>query len=167
MLKQTMQDAINQQIVREMFSSNLYLSMAAYFSSQSLNGFANWMRIQAQEEMTHALKFFDYLLARNSCPVIGTIESPQNTWKSPLEAFIDAYKHEQQITSWIYKLVELSLEEKDYATNSLLQWFVNEQVEEEDSTSIIVDKLKLIGHNTDGLFMLDNELGTRSASSNA
>ncbi|HRP01159.1 MAG TPA: ferritin [Candidatus Kapabacteria bacterium] len=167
MIKQSVQDAINSQIVREVFSSNLYLSMAAYFASQSLNGFASWMRIQAQEEMTHALKFFDYLLARNANPVIGAIDAPQISWGSPLEAFEDALNHERKVTNWINELVDLAINEKDHATNAMLQWFVNEQVEEEDNTSMIVDKLNLVGNNTQGLFMLDNELGSRTATNNS
>ena len=163
MIKKTVQDAINQQIVREMYSSNLYLSMAAYYASQNLNGFAKWMHIQAQEEMTHALKFFDYLLARGGSPVIGAIAAPQTQWDSPLQAFENAYEHEQLVTSWIYELVDLAIAEKDHATNALLQWFVSEQVEEEANTSMIVDKLKLIGNNSQGLFMMDNELGARTA----
>lgn len=162
MIKENIQNAINEQIVREMYSSNLYLSMAAYYASNNLNGFAKWMHIQAEEEMTHALKFFDYLIDRGGRPKIGQIAAPPVEWESPLKAFEAAYQHEQLVTSWIYELVDLAITEKDHATYNLLQWFVNEQVEEEANTSQIVDKLRLIGDNTQSLFWIDMELGNRT-----
>lgn len=161
MIKNNLLEAINEQIVAEMFSSNLYLSMAAYFQTINLNGFANWMRIQAQEEMTHALKFFDYILQRNSQPKIGAIESPQVHWDSPLACFQDAYLHEQKITQQISNLADLALKEADHATWIMLQWFITEQVEEEATSNEIVDRLTLAGDSKGGLFMLDNELKQR------
>lgn len=114
--------------------------------------------------MPHALKFFDYLIDRGGRPKIGQIAAPPVEWESPLKAFEAAYQHEQLVTSWIYELVDLAIAEKDHATYNLLQWFVNEQVEEEANTSQIVDKLKLIGDNTQSLFWIDMELGNRTTS---
>ena len=163
MLKTTIQDAINQQIVREMYSSNLYFCMASYFASKNLNGFAAWMHIQAMEEMTHAVKFFDYIISRSGKATIGAIAAPPVEWESPFDAFQNAYHHEQLVTDWINELVDIAMTEKDHATYNMLQWFVNEQVEEEANTSLIVDKLKLIGNDSSALFFLDNELGKRPA----
>jgi ferritin len=161
MLKTTIQNALNQQIIKEMYSSNLYLSMASYFAEQNLNGFAAWMHIQAMEEMTHAIKFFDYIIARGGKAVIGSIAAPPVEWESPFNAFQSAYNHEQYVTEWINELVDIALNEKDHASYNMLQWFVNEQVEEEANTSLITDKLKLIGNDSSALFFLDNELGKR------
>jgi len=163
MIKTSIQDAINQQIVREMYSSNLYLAMASYYATQNLNGFSKWMHFQAEEEMMHALKFFDYLVNRGGKPEVGAIAAPKKDWDSPLQAFTDAYAHEQLVTSWIYDIVDLAIAEKDHATHSLLPWSVNEQVEEEANTSLIVNKLKLIGPDPQGLFLIDSELGNRPA----
>lgn len=167
MIKKTIEDAINQQIVREMYSSNLYLSMSAYFSSINLKGFANWMHVQAEEEMMHALKFFDYILDRGGKVVVGAIAQPKIEWSSPLEAFSDAIHHEELVTSWINELADLAFAEKDHATTSMLQWFIDEQVEEEATTGEIVERLKLIGDDKGGLFFMDNELKQRSAAPKA
>lgn len=161
MLKDVMQDAINKQINKEMYSSNLYLAMAAYFHTINLNGFANWMRAQAQEEMAHALKFFDYVLDRSGKVEIQEIKSPPAIWKSPLDCFEAAYQHEQLVTESINDLAELAFKERDYATNNLLNWFIDEQVEEESTVSEIVDRIRLAGDSKSGLFMLDNELKQR------
>lgn len=161
MIKDKIQDAINKQIVREMFSSNLYLSMAAYYKSINLNGFANWMHIQAQEEMQHALKFFDFVLNRGGMVKLGEIKSPKNDWSNPLEAFEDALEHEQMITQHINELADLAADEKDHATSSMLQWFIDEQVEEEATTGEIVERLRLAGDSKGSLFMLDAELKGR------
>jgi len=163
MIKKSIEQAINEQIIREMYSSNLYLSMAAYFSSINLKGFANWMHVQAEEEMMHALKFFDYLLDRGGKVSLGKIEAPKVDWNSPLEAFEDAYHHEQLVTGWINDLADLAFTEKDHATSSMLQWFIDEQVEEESTASEIVEILKLIGDSKGGLFFLDNELKQRTS----
>ena len=169
MIKKTIEKAINEQIVREMYSSNLYLSMSAYYASINLNGFANWMHLQAEEEMMHALKFFDYLIDRGGKVIIGAIAAPQTEWESPLAAFEDALKHEQLVTGWINDLADLAFSEKDHATSSMLQWFIDEQVEEEASTGDIVERLKLIGDSKGALFFLDNELKSRkpAAANNA
>lgn len=161
MLKKVIEDAINQQIVREMYSSNLYLAMSAYFASINLKGFANWMHVQAEEEMMHALKFFDYVIDRGGKVKIGQIAAPPSEWESPLAAFEDALRHEQLVTGWINELADLAFSEKDHATSSMLQWFIDEQVEEEATTSEIVERLKLIGDSKGALFFLDNELKAR------
>lgn len=161
MIKTVVQEAINKQIMREMYSANLYFSMSAYYNSINLNGFANWMHIQAEEEMTHAIKFFDYLLDRGGEVKMEMIPAPTLKWDSALAAFENAYEHEQQVTAWIYELADLAIAERDHATNSLLQWFIDEQVEEEATASEIVDRLKLVGNERTGLFILDNELKAR------
>jgi ferritin len=163
MLKKVIEDAINQQIVREMYSSNLYLAMSAYFASINLKGFANWMHIQAEEEMLHALKFFDYVIDRGGKVKIGQIGAPPSEWESPLAVFEDALRHEQLVTGWINELADLAFAEKDHATSSMLQWFIDEQVEEEATTSEIVERLKLIGDSKGALFFLDNELKSRKS----
>lgn len=161
MLKENMKDAINNQIKMEMYSSNLYLSLAAYYHETNLNGFANWMRIQAQEETEHALKFFDYLLDRGANPEIMTIEAPPRKWASPLEGFQHALAHERKVTASINDLANLSIKEADHATHTLLQWFIQEQVEEEASVNEIVDRLELAGDSPGGLFILDHEMRSR------
>lgn len=163
MIKDSIQNAINEQIVKEIYSSNLYLSMASYCADENLNGFAHWMRIQAQEELEHAMKFFDYLLDRGGRPVVGEIKAPKADWSNALNVFEDALAHEKYVTSEINKIADLAIEERDHATTSFLKWFIDEQVEEEATTGEIVDRLKLIGDNSGGLFMLDNELKNRPA----
>jgi ferritin len=162
MIKDKIQQEINKQINEEFFSAYLYLSMAAHFKSVNLNGFANWMYIQYQEEIEHGMKFFNYLDERGGKVELEAIEKPQIDWESPLAAFEAAYKHEQHITDRINSMMELAIEEHDHATQSFLKWYVDEQVEEEASTEEIVEKLRLIGESKNGLFMLDRELGQRS-----
>jgi ferritin len=162
MIKKSMQDALNAQITKEMFSSNLYLSMAGYFHGINLSGFAHWMRMQAQEEMTHALKFFDYLLDRGGQPILGEIAAPQIHWASPIDGFKAALAHEQSISASINTLADLAIKEGDHATNILLQWFITEQVEEESTVEEIVSRLELAGNSPGGLFFIDNELKTRT-----
>ena len=161
MLKKKMLKGMNDQINAEMFSSYLYLSMEAYFQSISLRGFAAWMRDQAQEEMVHAMKFYDFVNERGGKVTLEAIAKPESTWASPLAAFEAALAHEQHVTSLINDLVDLAISEKDHASNIFLQWFVSEQVEEESSAGEVVDRLKLIKDNTSGLFMMDAELGRR------
>jgi ferritin len=161
MIKKVVQEEINKQIAREIYSSNLYLSMAAYYHTINLNGFANWMRVQAQEEMFHAMKFFDYLLERGGEAKIGLIEAPPTKWKTPLDVFIASQKHEEKVTDFINKLAALAMKENDFATNILLQWFITEQVEEEATVTEIVERMKLAGDSKSSLFMLDSELKTR------
>jgi len=161
MITKIMQDAINAQITRELYSANLYLAISAYYHSLNLNGFANWMRIQAQEEMQHGMKFFDYLLSRDGKVVLGQIQAPPTEWDNPLAAFEAALEHERYITKNINDLADLSFDQKDHASSNMLQWFVNEQVEEEATTGEIVDRMKLAGDAKTPLFMLDSELKAR------
>jgi len=162
MISDTMQKALNKQINAELYSSYLYLSMAAHFETTGLRGFANWMRVQAQEENAHAMKFFDFILERGGRIELFPIEAPPHEWESPLAVFEAVYVHETKVTGLINDLVDQAIAEKDHATNAILQWFVNEQVEEEASASEVVDRLRLIGDARGGLFMLDRELGGRT-----
>lgn len=156
-----MLDELNRQVNAELYSSYLYLSMAAYFESINLKGFANWMKIQAQEEVTHAMKFFDYINERGGRVTLDTIKKPPAEWKSPLDVFENTYKHEVNVTKMINSLVDLAIKEKDHATYNMLQWFVAEQVEEEASADAIRQQLKFIGKDGRGLLMLDRELSRR------
>lgn len=161
MLPEKMENALNVQINKELYSSYLYLSMATYFQGNGLSGFAAWMKAQAQEELFHAVKFFNFVGERGGNVVLEEIAKPPATWKSPLTAFHAVLEHEQYVTSLINGLVDLAIAERDHATNTFLQWFVSEQVEEEDSVSDIINKLKLIGKEQGSLFLLDQELGRR------
>jgi ferritin len=161
MLKEKMQDAISEQINAEIYSSYLYLSMSGYFASLNLDGFANWMRIQAQEELVHATMFFDFVHDRGGRMTPKPIAAPPKDWDSPLAAFEQALRHEGEVTERINKLVDLARELSDHATHQRLQWFVGEQVEEEKNAEAVVQKLKLVGKDGSGLFMVDRELATR------
>ena len=162
MLSDKMQGALNDQLKAEIYSSYLYLSMEAYFQSRSLTGFATWMRVQTQEELTHAMKFYEFINERGGRVNLKPIEAPPGDWESPLAVFEAGYKHETIVTGLINKLVDLSMAESDHATNTFLQWFVSEQVEEEDNASTVVERIKLVGEATGGLFLLDQELGQRT-----
>jgi ferritin len=161
MIKKKMEKALNKQMNAELYSSYLYLSMAAYFEAGNLKGFANWMTVQAQEELAHGMKFYYYIIERGGRVMLESIEGPQTEWKSPLGVFEHVFKHEQKVTGLINGLVDLAINESDHATRSFLQWFVDEQVEEESSADAVVQKLKLAANSPGGLFMLDNELGQR------
>lgn len=161
MLSKRIESTINKQINAELWSAYLYLSMSAYFESISLKGFANWMWVQAREEVTHAMRLYNHITERSGKVLLTAIDKVPTEWKSPLNAFEETYKHEQKVTSLINNIVDLANKEKDHATVNMLQWFVNEQVEEESSADEIVQKLKLIGKDNSGLFMLDQELGQR------
>ena len=156
-----MQKALNAQVNAELYSAYLYLSMSAQFGSKNLPGFANWMRVQCQEEMVHAMKFYDFIIERGGQVVLQAIEGPPTEWETPLAAFEAAYKHEQHVTSLINKLVDLAASESDHATHIFLQWFVTEQVEEEANADAVVQQLKLVGDSVQGLFMVDRELAQR------
>lgn len=163
MLSKAMQDAMNEQIKDELYSAYLYLSMAAYFEASSLPGFAAWMRAQSGEEVTHAMKFFDFINERGGRVELRAIQQPPLEFESPRAAFETTYEHEQKVTALIHDLYELALEQKDYPAQVMLHWFIEEQVEEEDSASQILDTLKRIGDVDQGLMMLDRELGQRGA----
>jgi ferritin len=161
LLSKKLEKALNDQINAELHSAYLYLSMAAYFESLNLDGSANWMRIQTQEEIMHGMKIFDYIIERGGRVLLRPIEGPATKWASPLAAFEAALKHEIMMTGRVNKLANLAQAEKDNATNNLMQWFVNEQVEEEAQVDDIVNKIKLLGKDGPGLFMLDRELKQR------
>jgi ferritin len=162
MISDKMQKALNDQINAELFSSYLYLSMAAYFESENWNGFAAWMKAQSGEEYGHAMKFFKYINDVDAVVTLEAIGKPKTAWKSPLQAFEEAHKHELEITDSINKLVALAIQEKDYATNLFLNYFVTEQVEEVSTVAQIVHKFKLLNDNKTSLFLLDRELGMRA-----
>lgn len=161
MLNEKIEKALNSQVNAEIYSAYLYLSMEAYFESVNLAGCGNWMRVQAQEELSHAAKIYDYIIERGGRVYLDTIEKPPAEWDSPLGAFQAAYKHEQKVTSLINGLVDLSNQEKDHATSSFLKWFVDEQVEEEASADEIVQKLKMVEKTPGMHFMIDRELAQR------
>lgn len=161
MISEKMQEALNGQVNAELYSAYLYLSMEAYFKSENLSGFANWMRVQTQEELMHATKIYDFVNERSGRVILKSIAEPPAEWQSPRAAFEAVYKHEQKVTGLINNLVNLAIQEKDHATNSFLQWFVNEQVEEESSADEVVQKLKMVEKAPGGMFMIDQELGQR------
>jgi ferritin len=161
MISKKMQTAIDEQINAEIWSAYLYLSMSAYFERQNLRGFANWMKIQWQEEVTHAIKFFDYVHSRGGQVSLKPIAGVQTDWKNAVEVFTETLAHEQHVTALINNLANIAVEEKDHATNSMLQWFISEQVEEEANAEQILVQLKMIGDNGYGMLMLDRELATR------
>ncbi len=161
MVTQKIIEAFNTQIKLELESAYIYLAMAAYFHDQNLDGMAQWMRVQAQEEQTHAMKFFDHLVDRGARVELQTISQPKSSWNSPLEVFEEAYQHEMFVTGKINDLVKLATAEDDYPGLALLQWFVTEQVEEEASTSKVAQQLKMLGSSGSGLVMFDRQLGKR------
>lgn len=161
MISKVMQDAINEQINKEMFSSYLYLSMSAYFAEKNLSGFAHWLNIQAEEETEHAMKFYNFLLDRGGHVELKEIARPESAWKSNLDAFKEVLKHEEFITASIHALYEVALKEKDYPAQTMLQWFIDEQVEEEKNASEIVAQLDMIDAHGTAVLMLDKTLGKR------
>jgi ferritin len=163
MLSEKLQDAMNEQINKELYSAYLYLSMSAYSEAENLSGFAGWMRAQAQEEVAHAMRFFDYLNSRGGRVVLKVIDVPPPVWKSPVEMFQQVLEHERKVTGMINRLYELALKENDYAAQTELQWFITEQVEEEESAGQVVEQLKRVFEQPMGLFMLDKQLGERGA----
>ena len=162
-MNEKMLDAINEQIKWELYSSYLYLSMSTWYNSIGLQGFANWERIQAKDEREHAMILFDYVLFRGENVELQSIDAPPSSWESPEKAFEFKYAHEQEVTAMINNLVEIALEVRDHATYNMLQWFVNEQVEEEDNARTILEKLKVVSGETGKgvLFMIDRDLATR------
>ncbi|MBU0519299.1 ferritin [bacterium] len=161
MLSKKMEEAFNKQINAEIFSAYLYRSMEAYFKGINLEGFANWMNVQAQEEQFHADKFFNFVYERGGDVNLTAIAAPKTKWDSPMAVFKAVYEHEQHVTMLINGLMDIAEEERDRATISLLHWFIDEQVEEEASADAIVQQLKLGGDKGAALFMIDRELGLR------
>ncbi len=161
MLSKKMETAINKQINAEIYSAYLYLSMASWIESTGLDGFGNWFKIQAQEELAHAMKFYHYVNERGGRVKMAAIDAPPTNWKSPLAVFDETYKHEQKVTGLINKLVDLARTESDHASDNMLQWFVAEQVEEESTADGIRQKVKLVGEKGHGIFMIDRELAAR------
>ncbi|MFH7319304.1 ferritin [Desulfurivibrio sp. D14AmB] len=160
MFSKKMEKSLNQQVNAELYSSYLYLSMSAYFSEINLAGCAHWMRLQAQEELLHGLKIYDYINERGGRALLASIEAPPQKWDSPVAVFENVLAHEQKVTGMINKLVDQAISEKDHATNNFLQWFVAEQVEEEASANEALQKMRLAAKEG-GLFILDQELARR------
>jgi len=160
MLSEKLEDALNAQMNWEIYSAHIYLSMSSHFAREGLAGFSQWMYAQYQEEMFHALKFFNYINEAGGHAKLGAIEAPAYTWETPLAAFEEALEHEKGVTARINAIADLAMDERNHAVGIFLQWFISEQVEEEDSVSDAVGKLKMVGDGG-GLFMLDRDLGTR------
>ena len=162
MIGERLNKAMNDQIKNELESYYIYLSMAAYFHSKSLDGMGHWMRAQAHEEMLHAMKFFEHLNDRGGDVVLQDLRQLKTSWSSPLEAFRDALEHERFISGKINELTTIAREERDYASEPLLAWFSDEQVEEEATAGKIVDELEMVGDDKSALLMLDRELAARA-----
>jgi ferritin len=161
MISKTLETALNRQVNRELYSAYLYFSMSSYFETVSLKGFAKWMRLQAKEERAHAMKFYDYIINRGGRVTLEAIEAPKNTWASAGEVFEDTFTHEQNVTGMINRLVDIALGEKDNATFEMLQWFVKEQVEEEEHARDILNQIKIVGDDPGHLIDLDHQLDKR------
>jgi ferritin len=160
-ISKELQDAINDQLNFELYSGYIYLSMAAYFESINLNGMAHWMKIQAGEEYEHAIRFWTHISDRGGRVVLTEIKAPATEWDSPLAAWENAYEHEKIVTERIFKIGKLAEKLGDKSAIPMLNWFYDEQVEEEEQTSRIADLLKQVGDNKGALFMLDGRLGQR------
>lgn len=163
MLKATIQEAFNRHINAEIQSAYLYLSMAAYLESENLAGMAHWMKVQAQEELAHAMKFFGFVVERGGRVSLGAVEAPPAAWESPAAVFAAVYQHECKVSALIHSLYEKAAAEKDYASMSFLQKFIDEQVEEEAAASGIAERMRIMGDSKGGLYMLDHHLGERTA----
>lgn len=157
-----LQNAMNEQMRREFNAYYLYLAMSAWLGHRNYRGFARWMRAQAQEEAGHAMRFFDFIEDRNGIITLAGIEKPKTDWKSVLGIFEAAKQHEAKVSEGMHDLYELALAEKDWASQAMLQWFITEQVEEEKTSTEIVDTLRIIGDSSSGLLMYDRELGARN-----
>ena len=158
----TMMDAYNEQINKEFYSAYMYLSMSAWFADLGLPGFANWMRVQAKEEVTHATKMYDYVLSRGGAVILKAIDTPPASWDNPLAVLQAGLEHERFVTKCLNELMDIAVQEKDHASQSFLAWYVNEQVEEEQTFGDIVNALKLIKGEGQGLLMMDRELAART-----
>lgn len=163
MLTKTVENALNEQIKNELYSAYLYLSMSAHFEAKNLRGFAHWMRLQGQEEVSHALKIFDFVHDRGGRVTLQAIDKPPTDFQSPLDVWQQALDHERKVTAMIEQLYALAVKESDYATQNVMQWFVDEQVEEEKHASAVVEQLKMIGDSAPALLLLDRQLGERKS----
>ncbi|MBQ8634553.1 ferritin [bacterium] len=162
MISEKMQNAFLDQINKELYSEYLYLSMKAYFLNLNLNGFANWMDVQVQEEHAHAMGMFDYVIERGGAVELMAIDKPDSNWNCPLDVFKAVLKHEEYVTSRINALMDVAEEERDRAATIFLNWYLKEQVEEEANVGGVLAQLELIGDDKSGLFALDKELATRT-----
>ncbi len=160
-LQEKILEKLNQQLNNELYAAYIYQAMGAQFEAEGLEGFASWMDAQTREELEHARKFYDYINERGGRVELEAIDKPPSDFGSPLEAFQKALEHEEMVTDKINQLVKLAREEDDYATESFLQWFVDEQVEEEESVNAIIDKLEMVGDSDSGIYLLSKELGRR------
>lgn len=167
MIDQSINDALNKQINEEFYSAYLYLAMSAYCEEIGLSGFANWMHMQYQEELAHAEKLYQYVNDRDGRVTLQRIEAPPVKWESPLALFEAALGHEETITQQINQLTALALDKADHATHVFLQWFINEQVEEEKTARDIIQDLKRVANSADGIFIIDRELAQRTAEASA
>lgn len=158
----SVRDAINEQINHEFYAAYLYLAMAAHFEAESMDGFGQWMRMQAREEVEHAMRLFDYLLRRGEGVELEAVAKPGASFDSPLTIFRQALEHEKKVTGLINDLYELAVEQNDYPTQLELQWFIDEQVEEEDSVGRVVEQIEMAGDSRAALLMLDQRLGSRT-----
>lgn len=161
MLNKKIEEAINDQINYEFYSAYLYLSMAGYLKGEELEGFSNWMMVQYQEEISHTMKFFNYIHDRGGKVVFKDVKAPPSSWASVLDVFNETLEHEKTVTDSINNLIDLAIKEKDHATCNFLQWYIKEQVEEEASVSSIIGKIKLVQDSNEGLYHLDKELAGR------
>lgn len=162
MVSKELETAINKQINAEFWSGYLYLSMSVHFANKGLPGFANWFKVQFKEEQDHAHKLMDYLVSKGNRVELQPIEKVDTSWDSLLHAFAVTLEHERIVTSMINNLVAMARHENDYATENMLQWFVSEQVEEEETAQGMIDALKLIGDNGFGVYTMDKELSKRT-----
>lgn len=162
MLSERLLNALNEQINFELHSEYVYLAMASYCESEDLQGFANFFKVQAAEERFHAMKFYDFIFQMGGRVTLKGMAEPQNDFKDILDSFNEGYKHEQEVTKRIYNLSDIATEEREHATISFLKWFIDEQVEEQDTFNNIIKKLKRIDNNPAALYMLDDELATRT-----
>ncbi len=162
MISKSIQDAINDQINKELYSSYLYLAMSTYYAESNFSGFASWMKVQSTEEYAHAMKFYGYVIERNGHVELETIEKPHAKFKSPVDVFKQVLEHEQKVTGMINKLYELAIKEKDYPTQIMLEWFITEQLEEEKNAGDVLEQLKMVGDSPVSLIMIDRQLAARA-----
>lgn len=162
MISKQMEEALNEQVNKEFYSAYLYLAMSAYCNTIGLPGFANWMRMQYEEESLHVTKMYDYILGQGGEVHLKTIQEPPKQYGTPLEIFEETLEHEQYVTRMIHELMHLAVEEKDYATQTFLQWYVTEQVEEEANVNDILAPLRMVGEDKGGLMMIDQQLSSRA-----